>query len=156
MDVQDQQASGPILPRRVFVAAGCSAILAAAGVSLATLGGFSKPDQEIFQFTRGTTFAAGEQARLRGFLAAALPDDRMHVTILGHTGDAGDDAANLELSETRAVEVKRIAESMGVTSDRITAQGLGGTATLPKEEGEGARAYQSRLARVEVSLQMRR
>ncbi len=156
MEAQKQQASGPILPRRVFFAAGCSAILAAAAVSLSTLGGFSNPERDVFQFTRGTTFAAGEQARLRSFLTAALPDDRMHVTILGHTGDAGDGAANFELSETRANEVKRIAEGMGIAAARMTVQGLGGTSALPQQDGESARAYQSRLARVEVSLQMRR
>lgn len=156
MGSDEKQSSGPVMPRRAFVAAGCSAVLAGAAVSLGVLGGATRPKQDVFQFSRGLAFAAGEEDRLRGHLAGALADDRMHVTIVGHTGDAGDGAANQKLSDDRAAAVKAMAEAMGVSAERITFQGVGGAATLPKEEGESARAYQSRLARVEVTLQMRR
>ncbi|MEM9426959.1 MAG: OmpA family protein [Pseudomonadota bacterium] len=150
------QRETPLIPRRAFVAAGLSAVLAGAAVSLGVIGGVSGVEASAFQFSRGVSLATGEEARLRGILARALPDERIHVTILGHTGDAGDATANLALSEERAALVQSMAQAAGIPPDRITALGLGGAAPLPKEDGESDRAYQSRLARVEVSLQMRK
>jgi len=146
----------PVLPRRVFVTAGLSAVLAGAAVLLAIFGGMSDVETSSFQFSRGVSFAAGEEARLRGLLAQALPDQRVHVTILGHTGDAGDVDANLALSEERATLVQAMALAAGIGPDRVTVQGVGGNAPLPKDNSESDRAYQSRLARVEVSLQLRK
>lgn len=154
MDVK--QHDMPLFPRRAFLAAGLSAVLAGSGVALALFGGVSEVDADAFQFSRGVSLANGEEARLRGFLAAALPDERVHVTIVGHTGDAGDAAANLELSEERAAVALAMAQDMGFPPDRITSSGVGGASPLSKESGESDRAFQSRLARVEVSLQVRR
>ena len=39
---------------------------------------------------------------------------------------------------------------------QLTVTGVGGAAPLPKRAGESDRAHQSRLARVDVSVQMRR
>lgn len=144
------------LPRRAFVAAGLSAILAGTATSLAILGGLTETDGDSFQFSRGLSLANGEEDRLRGFLASALADERLHVTILGHTGDAGDAAANLSLSEARAELARAMAADLGFAPGRVTSRGVGGAAPLSKEDGESDRAHQSRLARVEVSLQMRR
>lgn len=151
-----KQRETPLIPRRTFVAAGLSAVLAGTAVSLGVIGGVSGVEASAFQFSRGVSLATGEEARLRGMLARALPDERVHVTILGHTGEAGDATANLALSEERAALVQSIAQAVGITPDRITARGVGGASPLPKEDGESDRAYQSRLARVEVSLQMRK
>lgn len=146
----------PLLPRRVFLAATLSAVCAGGGAALAVLGGASNVETGSFQFTRGVSFAFGEEERLRGVLGRALKDERVHVTILGHTGSAGDPAANLVLSEQRAAIAEALARDLGIAPDRMTARGLGGASPLPKEDGEGDRAYQSRLARVDVSLQLRR
>lgn len=150
------QREAPLIPRRAFFAAGLSAVMAGSAVSLAVLGGMSDVEASSFQFSRGTSLAAGEEARLQGLLAQALPDERIHVTVLGHSGDAGDAAANLALSEERALLVHSAAKAMGIGNDRITARGVGGATPLPKVDGESDRAYQSRLARVEVSLQLRK
>ncbi|MEO0484506.1 MAG: OmpA family protein [Pseudomonadota bacterium] len=144
------------MPRRVFLAAGLSALVAGSASVLAVLGGFTAVASDSFRFSRGTALASGEEARLRGVLALALPDTRIHVTILGHTGDAGDAAANQALSEDRAAYVAAIAEEMGIEPDRITATGIGGGAPLSQDSGETDRAHQARLARVEVTLQQRR
>ncbi|MEM8803590.1 MAG: OmpA family protein [Pseudomonadota bacterium] len=133
-----------------------SAVLAGSAVALGILGGASQVQTGSFQFSRGLSFANGDEARLRGLLAGAVADERIHVTIVGHTGSAGDDAANLELSEERADLAQTMAVTLGIPASRITARGVGGAAPLAKEDGESDRAYQSRLARVEVSLQMRR
>lgn len=131
-------------------------MLAASLVALGVFGGVSSVERDVFQFSRGLLLANGEADRLRVFLARALPDERVHVTILGHTGSSGDASANMALSEERAAFARAVAAEMGIPSGRVTARGVGGGAPLPKEERESERVYQARLARVEVSLQMRR
>lgn len=152
----DKSNSTLIFPRRAFVAAGLSAVLTGGVVSLGILGWLGQPRGEVFQFSRGLNFATGEEARLRGVLSKALTDDRYHLVVLGHTGDAGDADANRKLSVDRAALVASIAQDLGVPSHRMTTLGLGGAALLDRAEGESDRAFQSRLARVEVTLQLRR
>ncbi|MEM6477775.1 MAG: OmpA family protein [Pseudomonadota bacterium] len=150
------ESSGPIFPRRVFVAAALSAACAGGAAGLAGLGVLSAPQSAEFQFSRGTSFASGEEARLRALLAEALADERLNVTIIGHTGDAGDPQANLALSDERAALALEIAQSMGISAAQLSAQGVGGGAPLARLEGESERAHQIRLARVTVALQLRR
>lgn len=150
------EASGALFPRRTLLAAGLSALVAGGAVGLAAIGNLSAVDQASFLFSRGTALANGSETQLRGFLAQALEDDRIVVVILGHSSNVGDETANLALSEERAVLAQEIATELGIARDRITATGVGGGAPLPKDTGESDRAYQSRLARVEVSLQRRR
>ncbi|MGR3468566.1 MAG: OmpA family protein [Shimia sp.] len=154
MDAEPNAA--PAFPRRTFLAAGLSALVAGGAVGLAWLWGLSQVAARSFRFTRGTTLATGEAEALRGFLAPALTDDRLRVTILGHTGDQGDASANQTLSEARAALAADAAAALGIPRARITAQGLGGSAPLPRRDGESDRTYQARLARVDVSLQRRR
>ena len=154
MDVKQKRQ--PILPRRAFVAAGLSAILAGSAVSLAIVGGLSETERGVFQFSRGVTFANGSEAQLQELLSRALADERTHITVIGHSGTAGEAQANQQLSDERADVVVAMIAKMGIPSERMTAQGVGGASALPKNEGESERAYQARLARVEVSLQKRR
>lgn len=146
----------PSLPRRSFVVAGLSAVLAGSIVALSVLGNLSEIDKETFGFSRGTSFATGDEQRLRAFLARALQDDRIDVVILGHSGTAGETSANMKLSEARAEMTRTIALEFGVSPAQVSSTGLGGFAPLDKLDGESERAFQARLARVEVSLQMRR
>ena len=145
-----------MMPRRAFIAAALSAITAGGAVGLAMWGGVDAPASESFQFSRGTAFQAGEEERLKAFLAQATLDDRIDITILGHSGTAGDAAANTELSQNRADVALEAAAALGIARGRVTAVGLGGASPLAQESGESDRAWQSRLARVEVSLQVRR
>lgn len=148
--------SGPMLPRRAMLAAVLSAAVAGGAVALSMLGAVSQPETDNFRFSRGTSFSAGEDQRLRGFLAQALPDDRVQVVVVGHTGDQGDATANLALSVDRAEVVLALAREMGIEADRVSATGVGGASPLTIQEGEGPRAHQSRLSRVDVTLQQRR
>lgn len=125
-------------------------------MALYALGLVTAPRTDTFRFSRGTALATGEEARLRGVLAEALGDERIDVIIVGHTGSSGDAEANQDLSAERAEAVVDIARDIGLTRDRISATGVGGGDPLPKEEGEGDRAHQARLARVDVTLQVRR
>ena len=148
--------NAPLLPRRAVFAAFLSAICAGTTAALITIGNMSSVDSSPFQFARGTTFASGEESRLRGFLSSALSDNRIQITILAHTGSAGDEEANLSLSEERVAIARDIAIDLGISNDRITARGVGGSAPLSKREDESDRGYQSRLARLDVALQLRR
>lgn len=145
-----------VFPRRTFIAAILSAAVAGGAVTLAQMGGLTGVDAATFQFSRGAAWASGEEARLKGFLAPALADERISVAIVGHSGTQGDEAANLELSQTRADAAAALAQSIGLASHQITATAVGGGAPLAQQDGEGARAYQTRLARVDVALQLRR
>ena len=148
--------SEPRPPRRLFLAAGLAALLAAGGTGLVTWGAISSPETETFRFTRGTALATGEETRLRGFLVPAIRDDRLAVVIVGHTGTQGEPAANLALSESRAEAARAIAVSAGIPTERITVTGVGGGAPLPREPGQSERAHEAELARVEITLQVRR
>lgn len=145
-----------MFPRRAFVAAVFSGATAASILALALYGGLTAPLSAQFGFSRGVSWAALESERLRGFLATALEDERIHVTILGHSGNTGEAEANLELSVARAELAGTIAQDLGISRERLTVQGLGGGRPLPRTEGESERAYQSRLSRVEVTLQLRK
>ncbi len=157
LDTQDASVlTAPVFSRRAFIAAALSALTAGGVVALLTLGAVTQPDTASFRFSRGVIMAADVQDQARGFLSKALHDDRIRVTIVGHTGEAGDPAANLKLSIARAEKLGALARDMGILPEQIITTGVGGSAPVPRNDGEGARAYQARLARVETTLQMRR
>ncbi|MEM9757300.1 MAG: OmpA family protein, partial [Pseudomonadota bacterium] len=149
---RDDRALG--VPRRLVLAAIAAAVAAGGAVTLAQLGGVSAPATQSFRFARGTTLANGEEARLRAALSVAARDDRITVTITGHSGTEGDAAANQDLSAARAALAAAIAAEVGIDADRIRAAGVGGGDPLPRETGQSDRAYQAALSRVELSLQV--
>ena len=140
------------LPRRTLLATGLSALTAAAIVGLVQWGQLDAPVSESFLFSRGASFAEGEEARLRGYLSQALSDDRLAVVVTGHTGSAGNAEANQRLSVLRAETVAGIARELGIPDDKITASGVGGAAPLAKLSDQSEREYQSTLSRVDVRL----
>jgi hypothetical protein len=146
----------PILPRRAILASILSAGLAGAGLMLSIWGGVSRVRHDSFAFFRGEQFAQGEEERLGGLLAQALSDERLFVTIIGHAGTVGDSMMNVKMSSIRAEKVAGIAKEIGIPDSRMKVASVGGAQPLPKKEGESDRAYQSRLARVEIFLQVRK
>lgn len=152
----DMSEAEPRLPRRLFLAAGLSAVAVGGAVALGALGLIDVPETQSFAFSRATNLASGEEARLRGFLVKAAQDARLTVVITGHTGSQGDATANLALSEERAQAVAAIAVDVGLDASALTVTGVGGGAPLPRAEGQSDRAYQTALARAEVTLQVRR
>jgi outer membrane protein OmpA-like peptidoglycan-associated protein len=54
----------------------------------------------------------------------------MRIRIEGHTDSDGDEAANLKLSQDRALSVKTYLESKGISTTRIESQGYGETQPL--------------------------
>ena len=75
------------------------------------------------------------------------------VVVRGHTGTRGDPASNRELSVERADAVKRyLMVTHNIDEARLRAIGYGGERPLKPLDGEGDRAYQYRLPRVELYL----
>lgn len=75
------------------------------------------------------------------------PDKKIRVE--GHTDSLGDAAANLLLSQQRAQSVLEALVSLGVSSDRITATGMGEDFPIASNDDEEGRA---RNRRVDVIL----
>lgn len=74
------------------------------------------------------------------------------VAVRGHTGP-GDEAANLELSQTRAEVVAQYLQTVhAIPAARLHAEGKGASEPPPHRPGESARAYGYRLPRVEFVL----
>ena len=75
------------------------------------------------------------------------------VVIKGHTGVRGNAEENKRLSEERAESVARYLNvTYNVDRNRLRVVGFGGEKPLPRQTGEGDRAYGYRLPRVELSL----
>lgn len=148
--------TSPGLPRRLVLAGLGAAVLAGGSVALATLGQVTAPGTDSFRFARGTAFAAGEEDRLRAFLLQAARDERIHVVATGHSGTTGDPEANRALSVARADMARAIAVEMGIGPERIASAGVGGAAPFAQPQDVTDRAWQAQLARVDVSLQVRR
>jgi outer membrane protein OmpA-like peptidoglycan-associated protein len=146
----------PKPPRRLILASLLAAGIAGVAVLLGGMGYVTAPKTESFRFARSTVFADGEEDQLRRFLLAAVQDDRVKVVIVGHSGTAGDAEANQQLSLSRAVVAEQIAVGLGIPPDNVSAVGLGGAAPLDQADGVGERAWQAQLARVDVTLQVRR
>lgn len=146
----------PALPRRAVLASVLSAVVAGAAGGLVWLGDRALAQTDTFTFSRGTTFGQGEETRLRGFLSQAALNPRLDVLIVGHTGDQGDEEANLALSQARAELARDVALDLGIAIERLSWSGVGGGAPLAQEDGQTSRAHQSAMARVELSLQVQR
>jgi len=80
-------------------------------------------------------------------ILAAYPNVKVHVT--GHTDNTGDAAANVQLSNARAMAVKGRLMGKGIAGNRITTKGLGSEKPAASNETEEGRAQNRRI---EVSI----
>lgn len=109
---------------------------------------------------RPITFASGtDELSMEGKAeidAAAVNLSRypnFRIVVKGHTAIRGDRTANKALSQDRAEAVKRyLAITHAADANRIHAIGYGGDRPLARSAGEGDRAYEYRLPRVEITL----
>lgn len=74
------------------------------------------------------------------------------IVVSGHSGSRGDTQANINLSKQRAEAIEQRLADQGLNLDRIEVVGLGGSELLPRKENESERAYQRRLARVDILI----
>lgn len=66
------------------------------------------------------------QVKLRAFAAALAADPSTHVIVNGYTDNVGNPAANMRVSQERADAIKADLIGMGISADRLSAQGFGG------------------------------
>jgi outer membrane protein OmpA-like peptidoglycan-associated protein len=67
------------------------------------------------------------------------------LTIEGHTDTTGEPAANLPLSEERALAVKKYLESRGVEASRLESKGFGSSQPVDTNDTEEGRAKNRRV-----------
>ena len=72
------------------------------------------------------------------------------VEIAVHTDDAGDDNANLKLTQQRAEAVRKVLVAAGVAESRLVAQGYGETRPIAPNDTETNRAMNRRVELVIV------
>ncbi len=138
-------------PVRGAMGAILAAAITAGSVFLFDLGKIDAPTADDFHFTRGVSFADGEEARLKGYLASIAAEDRVHLRITGHTGTKGDDPANQKLSTQRAQAVEGILSDLGFSASRIDwVGGIAGANPLPRDADQSEREWERGLSRVTV------
>jgi outer membrane protein OmpA-like peptidoglycan-associated protein len=69
----------------------------------------------------------------------------LEIKLSGHTDNQGDPALNLKLSLDRVNEVRKYLMGKGISSTRMTTEGLGGTKPLASNEQEETRAKNRRV-----------
>lgn len=139
------------LPRRAILGGLLFAIALGGASALGQMGAVYVPQSEDFAFTRGTSFARGEENRLKAYVDPLVMDERVAFRVTGHTGTQGNDSANMALSENRAKIGEDILRVMGVPSERILwVGGVAGGAPLEKMDNESEREYERRLSRVTI------
>jgi len=78
---------------------------------------------------------------------------KYRLVVRGHTADVGDQQANLELSARRAQAVTEyLTLAHPIDSNRVRAEGYGGSQPPAREANESDRAWRYRQARVELSF----
>ncbi len=105
---------------------------------------------EEVPFARGSARLPDQAERVLAPLAKALvrnPDVR--ITLIGHTDDSGSAEYNRRLSLSRAHAVAAYLVRQGVAEQRLSSQGMGKDAPLPKDQGVTA----ARQRRVEVVIE---
>lgn len=95
--------------------------------------------------TNSSTLNAASQSALSSFAASLQNNPDTDVQILGHTDSSGSDAINNPLSEKRAKAVSSFLTMKGVSSSRITSQGLGSSAPVADNSTSAGKAQNRRV-----------
>jgi outer membrane protein OmpA-like peptidoglycan-associated protein len=96
-----------------------------------------------------TTLVEGGRSSLAEVVDLLQTEPDKKIRVEGHTDSLGDAETNLQLSEERAQAVLEALVSMGVSSERISALGMGEDFPIASNEDEDGRA---RNRRVDVIL----
>lgn len=89
------------------------------------------------------TQASREQIDAIATVLKAYPS--AHVTVSGHTDNTGDESANLALSRSRAQTVATALTTLGVSSNRVRAEGHGSRNPIADNATEQGRAENRRV-----------
>lgn len=110
-------------------------------------------DKRLFQKAlQGIQFEAGSAAIrpvslniLNQVAGVLIANSTYLVEIRGHTDNAGTPETNLILSQKRAESVKRFLISKGISADRLTTSGFGGTVPLSDNNTAAGKAKNRRV-----------
>ncbi|MEM1299222.1 MAG: OmpA family protein [Pseudomonadota bacterium] len=145
------------IERRHFLGGGLAAVAIGSAIGLDAIGPVPRPEPLSVQFSRGTSLAQGEDARVAAFAARHLAEPRLQFHITGHTGARGDTEANKALSLQRAEMIAGLLRDAGVDPSSILAvQGVGSADPLAKDSDESDAAHQRRMARAIITTVVRK
>ncbi len=80
---------------------------------------------DILYTTDSYELSKSAKVILNGFAKYLLINPQLNIRINGHTDDLGNEESNLQLSQSRADDVKRYLIEQGVSEERMTASGFG-------------------------------
>jgi len=86
--------------------------------------------ENIFFKTNSSNLETESHIELAKLIELLVKNQTMRIRIEGHTDSDGDEAANLKLSQARALSVKTYLESKGIAANRIESEGYGETQPL--------------------------
>ena len=89
-------------------------------------------------YTNSDVLLPSSAKELQQLAEYLVKNDSLNATVFGHTDNIGDQQANLKLSQRRAQSVRNFLSSLGISSERLTAKGMGDTqpkADNGKDEG---------------------
>lgn len=99
----------------------------------------------LFDFQKSSIRPESYQV-LKNIAATLLENPTVRVSIVGHTSNDGDAAANLLLSKQRAAAVKQaLVTEFGIAADRLQTDGKGGTEPADKGMTAEAKANNRRV-----------
>jgi outer membrane protein OmpA-like peptidoglycan-associated protein len=81
--------------------------------------------ENIFFKTNSANLESESFIELTKLTELLVKNETMRIRIEGHTDSDGDEAANLKLSQARALSVKTYLESKGIVASRIESEGYG-------------------------------
>jgi OmpA-OmpF porin, OOP family len=102
-------------------------------------------DRLLFE-TGSATLKPESQAQLKSVAQILQAYPNVKARIGGYTDNSGDSAANLQLSEARAQNVRTELEKLGVASDRLDAKGYGNQHPVGDNSTTDGRAANRRIA----------
>jgi outer membrane protein OmpA-like peptidoglycan-associated protein len=99
----------------------------------------------FFANNRDTVLARSNRVLNAVVEALQASPEIQHVSIEGHTDDAGDDARNLDLSQRRATSVMAWLVRHGIAANRLEAHGFGETHPIAPNTDATGRAQNRRV-----------
>jgi len=99
---------------------------------------------------KNATLTIGSKTALDQVVTIMNENPGLKVKVEGHMDNAGDDAANMKLSQDRADAVKAYLVSKGIAADRITAEGFGETMPIADNTTSAGRM---KNRRIEIKMQ---
>jgi outer membrane protein OmpA-like peptidoglycan-associated protein len=96
--------------------------------------------------TNSAVLKPESQAQLGNIASILKAYPLVHIKVGGYTDTSGDPAANMTLSQDRANRVNQELIDLGISPDRLSAEGYGGAHPVADNATEAGRAQNRRVA----------